>query len=279
MDIKWTIHVGSKRSSFLYTETVKLGTIAARDAYSNLIIDAEILVDKQELESITNLPDIATALQQVVRPTMPVYTGKDWRAKQSIMRDIQWQKRPIIEYIASTYKDEIIKAINSKFNVINDDWRKLLFTNPKYKLESNTIQLSYSDDKNWRSVFVQITLDLNKLIEKLENEFETAFEAGTISNVSNQKVFKSTLTGFETLMKELDPYAGAKLSTTKIHNREIADEPGYDLAIREVIYERIENFIEMFYSNAKINQFTDDGLIYFTAEDIDSVEEIASDIE
>jgi hypothetical protein len=250
----------------VFTEAAKLGEVDAREAYLNLIMDAEIIVDKAELAQVAKVPEVAQALQQVQAPQRPEYKPQDWRAKQVVIRDIQWQRKPVIEYIAQNYKNDVIEAVSANIDV-PADWKKELFAKTSYRLEPQALQLSSPDekDKNWKSVFVQVIMDLGDsesgFLGKLSSEFDVAESSGKLQQAEEMMSFQSSLTGFDSALRHLDPYAGAKLSGTKIKGWDVADEPGYDKEIRSAFYDHFSDVV-----GGKVSKIDDAGRVYFTPQ-------------
>ena len=284
----------SPQDKLVFTEDAKLGEVEAREAYLNLIMDAEIVVDKAELARVAKIPEVAQSLQQVQAPERPEYKPQDWRAKQVVIRDIQWQQKPVIDYIAQVYKRDVIEAVSGALN-LPEVWKNELFTDIKYRLEPQALQLSSpGKDRDWKSVFVQLELGLGSVpdgtgfLGKLASEFDAAEEAGQLQEAEGMTVFQSSLTGFDSVLKNLDPYAGAQISQTKVagpspyaafrqeeesgrFKREkpehelgkggwdIADEPGYDKEIRSAFYDHFSDVV-----SGKVSKIDDAGRIYFT---------------
>ena len=238
----------------VYLEAVKLGPIEAREAFTDLVLDAEILVDDAELAKIKTLPDIKQV--PVVAPDRPAYKAGDWRAKGSEMRNVQWKQKPVIDYIANTYKDAVMKAVGEKLSAIPENWRSLLMTHPQYRLEAKGLQLSPTEDKQWKSVFVQVVLPLGDVesggfLGGLAQEFEQALANNQVQEAADGLVWKSSLTGLDSLFKSLDPFAGTKASERQIHGQYVARwgekpeeaEPGYDLNVKEGMMDQIQNVL------------------------------------
>lgn len=286
---------------FLALEAVRLGEVEARDAYTNLLMDAEILVDDAELAKIKAQPEVQQALGGVVAPDRPEYKAGDWRSKGSEMRNAQWKQKPVIDYIASTYKPAVIKAVNDKFASLPDQWRAALMAKPSYRLETKGLQLSPTEDKKWKSIFVQLGLDLGDaesgdgFLGKLAQEFDQALAQNQVQEAADGLVWKSSLTGLESMFKALDPYAGVKPSSHKIQNHDVARwgegpdeaEPGYDLHVKEGMLDQIQNalsnklFEAMNISSESVT-VSDDGVFSFKAmppEPATDQEQIADNIE
>jgi hypothetical protein len=252
---------------FVFAESVKFGSIEAKEAFLKFIIDAEIIIDDAEIKQISILPEVSKELGQVKAPETPQYKPTDWRAKRPYMREVQWQKRPIIDYVINTYKDDLLKSVREKFKSISPEWQQTLFSKVKYYRDPKALQLSPSPDKKLKSIYVAFELNLKAFIGKFANEFIDAFDSGKITNINDEYVFQTSLTGVESLFKILDPYAGSKLSSTMVHGREIADEPGYDINIKSGIYDRIVDIIEPNYDGTMtIKQFSDDGKLHYTID-------------
>lgn len=272
----------------LVLETVRLGEIDAREAYTELILDAEILVDEAELKKIAGIPEVAQALAQITSPETPQYKPQDWRAKMPVMREVQWKKKPIIDYIANSYKNDVIQAARDQFKSVPADWVAQLFEHVEYRLEPKALQLSPSEDKKWKSVFVQLIMDLGSaedyrgFLGKFAKEIEDAAEAGKIADAEKITV-NSSLVGLDTALKALDPYAGAKLSSTKISGHDIADEPGYDKEIRSGFYDRLAEAASVGLSaDVKIDSISDNGQFVFSKRSeptYDTPEDIADQID
>lgn len=251
---------------FVFTESVKMGEIDVREAFTNLVIDAEILVDAEEIKSISAMPEVANALKQVVAPQSKQYKPTDWRAKQVVMRDVQWQQRPIIEYIANLHKDEIIKIFKSKLK-IPTDWSNALLNNVSYAIDHKALQLSPSTDKKWRSIYVILTSGLDGFLGKFATEFNNAVANNAIAKTNDGFTFQSSLTGFDTTFKNLDPYSGAKLSNTKRHGWDVADEPGYDKEVKNAFVDHFSDIIGQTYPDARVTSIEDNGRVNFTASE------------
>lgn len=242
----------------LASEAVHLGEIEAREAFVDLLLDAEILVDDAELKSISQLEPVKQALSAVTAPEGPTYKTGDWRAKGSEMRTAQWKQKPVIDYIASTHKNAILQAILEKFASLPGDWRQSIMEKPTYWLETKGLQLSPTEDKKWKRVFVQVKLDLGSyedgtgFLGKLSKEFEQAIMNGQIQESGENVIWKSSLTGLETVFKKFDPHSGAKSASHQIHGHDVArwgegpDEadPGYDLHIKEGLMDQIQSALD-----------------------------------
>jgi hypothetical protein len=263
-------------------------------------MDAEILVDDAELQKIKSTPEITQALGGVVAPDRPDYKPTDWRAKGSEMRNAQWKQKPVIDYIASTYKGAVIKAIAEKFAPLPDAWRQALLEKPAYRLETKGLQLSPTEDKKWKSIFVQVILDLGGaetggFLGKLSQEFDQALANNQVQEAADGLVWKSSLTGLESFFKNLDPYSGTKQSDRKIHGQLVArwgekpheTEPGYDLHVKDGFLDQIQNALaEKLLDATGISSesvtVSDDGVFNFKArppEPASDPEQIADDIE
>ena len=260
------------RDGFLFNEAIQMGEVEIREALINLIIDAEVMVDADELKRIAAIPEVAQALQQVVEPQMKQYKAADWRAKRPVMRDLQWQQKPVIDYIINTLKADILQAIKGKLAGIPNDWTDALLADAKYGKDPKALQLSQSEDKKWRSIYVTITADLGSaedrkgFIGKLAAEFENAVTNNQIQHSGDTLVFQSSLTGFETAMKSLDPYSGAKLSDTKVHGWDVADEKGYDKEIKNAFVDHISEMMgSVLGTQARVTNIGDDGKITASA--------------
>lgn len=286
---------------FLALEAVRLGEIEARDAFTNLLMDAEILVDDAELAKIKTQPDVQQALGGVVAPDRPEYKAGDWRSKGSEMRNAQWKQKPVIDYIASSYKPAVIKAVAEKFASLPDQWVHALLSKPTYRLETKGLQLSPTEDKKWKSIFVQLALDLGDsetgdgFLGKLSQEFERALLQNQVQEAADGLVWKSSLTGLETMFKAIDPFAGTKPSSHKIQNHDVArwgegpgeSEPGYDLHVKEGMLDQIQNalgnkLMEAMNISSESVTVSDDGVFTFKAmppEPATEPEQIADDIE
>lgn len=288
-------------------EAVRIGEIEARDASTDLILDAEILVDDAELAKIKNLPEIKQALSDVPVPAPQFGTTErnrgDWRAKGSEMRKLQWKQKPVIDYIAGTYKPAIFKAVAEKLASIPEQWRNALMTNPTYRLETKGLQLSPTADKSMKSVFVQVVLGLGSyegdgFLGKIAQEFEQALAGGQVQEAADGLVWKSSLTGLDTLFKSLDPFAGHKESEHKIHGHDVARwakieddpsaaEPGYDLHVKEALLDQIQNtmdqkLVEAMSTGVESIQVSDDGVFVIKAlapEPATDQERMADDVE
>ena len=254
---------------FVFTESVKMGEIEVREAFTNFVIDAEILVDAEEIKKISAMPEVAGALKQVVAPQTKQYKPTDWRAKQVVMRDVQWQQRPIIEYVANLYKDDIIQAFKSKLK-IPSEWSNALLNNIKYAIDHKALQLSPSTDKKWRSVFLILTSDLSVFLEKFAAEFNNAVQNNAVMKTGDGFSFKSSLTGFDSTLKNLDPFSGAKLSNTKRHGWDVADEPGYDREIKNALMDHFSDIISQTYPDARVTNIDDNGQVNFNAREIEN---------
>lgn len=324
----------------LALEAVRLGEIEAREAFTNLIIDAEILVDDAELQKIKDLPEMAAAMKSIPEPNVKhgtgggtqwalgtqereraqelaksqetgsvpkdvygqkIYTGSDWRAKVPEIRKAQFKQKPVIDYVASTYKGDVLKAVAEKFSSLPDQWRQALMAKPAYRLETKGLQLSPTADKKWKSIFVQIILDLGSgetgdgFIGKLVQEFDQALANGQVQEAADGLVWKSSLTGLETMFKNLDPYAGTKPSSHQIQGHDVArwgekpheSEPGYDLHVKEGILDHIQNALaekltEAMGVSVESVTVSDDGVFVFKAappEPATEPERMADDIE
>lgn len=291
---------------FVFSEAVKLGEIEVKDAFSRLIIEAEILIDADELKKVAAIPEVATALQQVVAPQAKQYSGEDWRAKQVVMRDLQWQQKPVIDYIAKSYKEDIIQAFKAKLKIPND-WANLLLRNMKYIIDPKALQLSpktepkygkfgkygdrearkrgeavpkkQEDGVKWRSIYVLIVSDIESsegFLGKFATEFNNAVNSGQVTKVGDEFVFQTTLTGLESTFKTLDPYAGTKLSSTQQYGWDVADEPGYDAEIKSAFVDHFSRAIDQVYPQAHVTKIDDNGQFSFTAQEPEQEEDADS---
>lgn len=251
---------------FVFTESVKMGEIEVREAFTNLVIDAEILVDAEEIKNISATPEVANALKQVVAPQSKQYKPTDWRAKQVVMRDVQWQQRPVIEHIANLYKNDIIQTFKSKLKIPND-WSSALLNNMNYAIDHKALQLSPSTDKKWRSIFMILTSNLDTFLEKFATEFNNAVANNAVMKTGDGFAFQSSLTGFDSTFKNLDPYSGAKLSNTKRHGWDVADEPGYDKEIKNAFVDHFSDIISQVYPDARVTNIDDNGQVKFNANE------------
>lgn len=285
-------------------EAVRIGEIEARDAMTDLILDAEILVDDAELAKIKGLPEIQQALGGVAAPAGPTYSGQDWRAKGSEMRRLQWKQKPVIDFIASTYKGAVLKAVAGKLSSLPEQWRQVLMANPTYRLETKGLQLSPTADKTFKSIFVQVVLGLGNyetgdgFLGRLSGEFEQALASNQVQEAADGLVWKSSLTGLDSLFKQLDPFAGRKESSFQIHGHDVArwkkieddpsaSEPGYDLHVKEALLDQIQNVLEdklMEAMSTRVESLkvSDDGVFVFQAaapEPATEPEQMADDVE
>ena len=279
----------------LILEAVHVGPIEARDAFTDLVLDAEILVDDAELQKIKALPDVQQAMGGVVAPAGPTYKTGDWRAKGSEMRTAQWKQKPVIDYVANTYKDAVMKAVADKMSSLPEQWRHALLARPAYRLESKGLQLSPTEDKKFKSIFVQVILNLEEFLNKLSQEFEQAVASGQVQEAADGLVWKSSLTGLDTLFKNLDPYAGTKTPDHFIHGKEVArwgEEPheaeqGYDLHVKEGMMDQMQSALDEKFSEAvgvgiASMNVSDDGVFAFKAnppEPATEPERVADDLE
>lgn len=278
MQLKLLSYARVNPNDRVFMEAVQMGTIEAggiqeREASIDLIIEAEILIDNEELKRVGALPDVATAMKQVVEPVQKQYKATDWRAKRPVMRDLQWQQKPAIDYIVNAYKEDIAQAIRGKLGKMPSDWVEQLMAGAQYIKDPKALQLSPTEDKKWRSIYSTYMLPLGSaedrkgFLGKFATEFEAAASANKIAQNGDQYVFQSTLTGFESTMKELDPYAGAQLSHTKIHGWDVADEPGYDKEVKSAFIDQFSDAISiMFNAEARVTRVHDDGKIEFRAQ-------------
>ena len=253
--------------------TIEAGGVEQREAGIDLIIEAEILIDNEELKRVGALPDVATAMGQVVEPAQKQYKTSDWRAKRPVMRDLQWQQKPVIDHIVNTYKDGISQAVRGKLSAMPSDWVDQLMAGAQYIKDPKALQLSPTEDKKWRSIYSTLMLpmgsgeDRKGFMGKFAAEFEAATADNKIQSNGGQHVFQSTLTGFNAAMKELDPFAGAKLSDTKRHGWDVADEPGYDKEIKSAITDQFSDVISMMLgTDARVTRIHDDGKFEFRAQ-------------
>lgn len=279
------IHV-TPQDRFIFVEDVRIGQIDPREAYVDLIMDIDILVDDKEIDKISAIPEVANRLKEVKPPERPQYKPTDWRAKTPYMREVQWQKKPIIDYIATKYKTDVIEAVKAKFDKLPAAWANELTRDVTYRLEPRALQLSPTQDKKWRYIYVQTSMNLGSaeessgFIGKFVNEFEAAVDGGNIIEKDGQKIFKSSLTGFESLMKELDPYAGVEMTAKTLTGPmmpkwEIPDEPGYDKEIREGFYDQMNDAMgTALGEDVKVNRIDDAGNVYFTTEKLPTPLEI-----
>lgn len=278
MQLKLLAYARVNPNDRIFMEAVQMGNIEAggieeREASVDLIIEAEILIDGEELKRVGALPDVAAAMKQVVEPVQKQYKATDWRAKRPVMRDLQWQQKPAIDYIVNTYKEDIAQAIRGKLSKMPSDWVDQLMAGAQYIKDPKALQLSPTEDKKWRSVYSTFKLPLGSaedrkgFLGKFASEVEAAMAANKIVQNGDQHVFQSTLSGLESTMKELDPYAGAPLSHTKIHGWDVADEPGYDKEIKSAFVDQLSDVIGMMLSaEARITKIHDDGKFEFRAQ-------------
>jgi hypothetical protein len=289
---------------YLALEAVRLGEIEAREAFTDLVLDAEILVDDAELQKIKALPEMQQSLGGVTAPAGPTFKGSDWRAKGSEMRNLQWKQKPVIDYIANTYKDAVMQAIAAKMTSIPGPWRQVLLASPAYRLETKGLQLSPTEDKKWKSVFVQVTLGLGSyedetgFLGKLGQEFEQAATNNQVQEAADGIVWKSTLSGLETFFKSMDPFSGTKPSSHEIQGHPVArwkdydedpsaSEPGYDLHVKEGMLDQMQNaldekLVDILGIGIKSLKVSDDGVFVFEAlppEPATEPEQMADDVE
>ena len=258
----------------VYSEAVRLGEVDAREATESLVVDAVVFLDQAELNKIAALPDVAHSMSNVVEPQKPVYKTNDWRAQRySASREAQWQKKPIINYIVNNYKNDIIKAVQDAFK-IPADWKALLFQNVTYRAEPKTLQLSPTDDKQWQQVFVQVIADLGSadnqsgFLGRFGAEVKAASDGQQVTKEGDLYTLQTTLTGFDSAMKAIDPYSGAKLSNTKNSaGWDIADEPGYDKEIKSAFIDHFSTVVSQYFIDAVVREIRDNGQITFTAAD------------
>jgi hypothetical protein len=274
------------KDRIIFIEAVQMGTIEAggieqREASIDLVIEAEILIDNDELKRVGALPDVAVAMKQVVEPAQKQYKTSDWRAKRPVMRDLQWQQKPAIDYIINAYKEDIAQAIRSKLGKMPSDWVEQLMAGAQYIKDPKALQLSPTNDKKWRSVYSTFMLpfgsaeDHKGFLGKFATEFEASMSDNKLAQNGDRYVFQSTLTGFESTMKELDPYAGTSVSHTKIHGWDVADEPGYDKEVKSAIVDQLSDVVSMVMNaDARIIKVYDDGKIEFRAQMLDDDEEL-----
>lgn len=252
-------------------EGVHIGDIEARDAYWDLLMDATIYVDSEELDRVSVDPDVLQGLMDYEeKPSQ--YKEGDWRNKESAQRKAQKSQRPVITHIAKEYQHAVVAAILEKFDSLPKDWVEALIgpggKNLEYGLEQFALQLSPTTNPEWRRVFVQVKILLGDENEgfmgKLANDFKRALAAGVVRQEGGQATWDARLTGLGGALKELDPYSGAKMSNTKIGNLDIADEPGYDKHIREGLIERMEEVLSLAGDNEITHlQINDDGSLSF----------------
>jgi hypothetical protein len=252
----------------LIFEAVQVGEIDAREAYLHLIMDAAIQVDDVEIKKISQLPEVSSV--PLAQPEVKKYKPGDWRAKEVVIRDVQWQKKPVIDHIAETYKEDVIQAIRTKFSTMPTDWQDALFADIVYRLESKALQLAPSPDKKWKTVYVQLVMHLGSALEekgflgKLTQELERVSE-GQVQEVEGQLTVQTSLTGFDSVLSDLDPYAGAEMSKTMIHGRLVADDPGYDKEIRSAFNDHIGEIAGMILGvEATVDRIDNDGKISFS---------------
>lgn len=256
------------RDSFLFKEDIQMGEVDIREALINLIIDAEVMIDGEELKRIQAIPEVAQSLQQVIEPEQKKYQAADWRSKRPVMRDMQWQQKPVIDYVINTFKDQIITAVKQKLSGIPTEWIDALLADAKYGKDPKALQLSPSDDKKWRSIYIVITSDIGTaeerkgFIGKLAGEFENAVANNKLQRSGDSFVFQSSLTGFDSAMKTLDPHSGTKLSNTKIHGWDVADEHGYDKEVKNAFVDHISDMMSsLLGTEARVTAIHDDGKI------------------
>lgn len=286
---------------YLALEAVRIGEIEARDAMTDLVLDAEILVDDAELAKIKALPEMQQALGGVTAPAGPTYSGGDWRAKGSEMRRAQWKQKPVIDYIASTYKGAVLQAVAAKLSPIPEQWRQVLMANPVYRLETKGLQLSPTEDKTFKSIFVQVVLSLGDyetgdgFIGRISKEFEQALASNQVQEAADGLVWKSSLAGLDSLFQNLDPFAGKQASSHQIQGHDVArwgegpgqSEPGYDLHVKEGLLDQIQNaledkLMEAMGTRLESLKVSDDGVFVFQAavpEPSTEPEQMADDIE
>lgn len=263
----------------LIYEDVQVGEVQARDVSSHLTMEVTIAIDRGEIDRISKIPEVITAMGKVAEPEIRKYgtterTSGDWRAKIPEIRKLQWKHRPIIDYIVEAYKESALEAVENKFAALSPEWRTVLFganrENMQYSKDPKALQLSmvsgsdiktskekgqamWPDNTNkWKFVYVEVAIDLGDaesgtgFIGQIAKEATQAAEAGRIVQAEEGKMqWQSSLTGLDAVMRELDPYAGAKMSATKVGIYDIADEPGYDIHVREGMLDRIQEVLGM----------------------------------
>lgn len=310
------------RDVLLY-EDVEIGDVQALDVSTHLNMEVTIAIDRPEIDKISKIPEVADAIAKQIPPDVKKYgttekNAGDWRAKVPEIRKAQWKFKPVIEYIIKAYEEFVLGAAVQKFAGMPDDWKKAMFggegENVEYQKDPKALQLSTHSKSDidtatdqgktmwpdntgkWRFIYVNVSINLGDLDESLEGgtgffgklnqEFRAAVTAGRVGKIDDKTMqIQTTLTGFDSVLRDLDPYSGKKSSDAKIGIYNIADEPGYDLEIRIGFIERISEMISYALDNRITNLKVDDnGVFTFNAaayqRDYSSdQEEIASEME
>jgi hypothetical protein len=180
-----------------------------------------------------------------------------------------------------------MKAIAAKMASIPEPWRQVLLEKPTYRLETKGLQLSPTSDKQWKSIFVQVELDLGSyedgtgFLGKLSQDFEQAAANNQVQEAADGIVWQSSLSGLETFFKSIDPFAGTKPSSHQIQGHDVArwedveddpsaSEPGYDLHVREGLLDQIQNalddkLVQVLGVGVESLKISDDGVFVFKA--------------
>lgn len=284
----------------LIFEDVQIGEVEARDVSSHLDMEVTIAIDRAEIDRISKIPEVIDAMSKVVAPDIRKYgttvaTSGDWRAKIPEIRKLQWKHRPIIDYIVEAYKESALEAVENKFAALPPAWRTVLFgpdrANMEYSKDPKALQLSMfspSDiatakdqgkpmwpeaSNKWKFVYVNVSIDLGDaqsgtgLVGQIAKEAAQAAQTGKVAEVAEGEMqWQSSLTGLDAVLRELDPYAGTKMSTTKIGVYDIADEPGYDIHVREGILDRVQEALSTAFGTSVSGVDVDDnGVFSFAA--------------
>jgi hypothetical protein len=294
------------RDTLIY-EDVQVGEVQARDVSSHLTMEVTIAIDRGEIDRISKIPEVIASMGKVVAPDVRKYgttvaTSGDWRAKVPEIRKLQWKHRPIIDYIAESYKETALEAVENKFAALSPEWRTALFgpnrENMGYSKDPKALQLSTfspsdiatakdqgksmwpDNTAKWKFVYVEVAINLGDaesgtgFLGQIAKEARQAATAGKIVRADEgQMQWHSSMVGLDSALRELDPYAGTKMSATKIGIYDIADEPGYDIHVREGVLDRIQETLSAtLHADISGVDADDRGIFSFTAAHI-SVEE------
>lgn len=283
------------RDKLVY-EAVQIGEVQAHEAFTNLVMEATIAVDRPELAAISKIPEIAQGLKSAVMPQQKVYKPTDLRAKVPEIRKAQFLQAPVIDHIIESYKESVLEAVENKFASLTPEWQAALFgpnrENMTYAKDPKALQLSKltpNDIKNaakrnqqlwpdatqnWRFIYVEITINLGDatkgFLGAIANEARQAYAAGTMNEAGEGQIqWQSSLTGLDSALRGIDPYSGVKMSSTEVKSdigHYLLPDEGYDIHVREGILDRVQETLDVALETEVASvDVNDDGVFTFLA--------------
>lgn len=301
----------------LVFEAVQIGEIQPFDASIDLIMEATIAVDREEIAHISKIPEVVQSMGEVVAPATKQYgtTYKnvgDWRAKVPEIRKMQWKQKPIIDYIIEANKEAVLEAVQNKFAPLSPEWRTVLFganrENMRYAKDAKALQLSTlsTSDINtaaerkqkiwpdsstrWKFIYVHVIIGLGDVasgtgfVGAIAKEAQQALEAGQmLTGGEGQMKWPSSLAGLDAVLRELDPHTGVKAGSKRVKigdfEYDVADEPGYDLEVRSSILDKIQEALAIALETSVSGvEIDNDGSIIFSAVETPEEDETEQDL-